>query len=157
MFCPICKCEFRTGFTRCEGCDADLVEDLDASPAPPDSVGASRGRLAPDLSGRKADYCGFLEMQEARAARDRLWETGIVAEIAVRPVPGSIPGGTLEEEFWLRVPADQVKRVMDLLGFHEGDGSGIESAGEFQVHRCERCGAELPPEEEFCPHCGAVG
>ena len=25
MFCPVCHDEFRPGFTRCEGCDADLV------------------------------------------------------------------------------------------------------------------------------------
>ncbi len=32
MFCPVCKDEFRPGFTRCADCDADLVESLDAAP-----------------------------------------------------------------------------------------------------------------------------
>jgi hypothetical protein len=28
MFCPICKAEYRLGFTRCNDCDVDLVENL---------------------------------------------------------------------------------------------------------------------------------
>jgi hypothetical protein len=30
MFCPKCKAEYRVGFTRCEDCNADLVESLGA-------------------------------------------------------------------------------------------------------------------------------
>lgn len=30
MFCPVCKCEFRPGFKRCNTCDVDLVETLPA-------------------------------------------------------------------------------------------------------------------------------
>lgn len=28
MFCPVCKGEFREGFTHCDNCNVDLVEDL---------------------------------------------------------------------------------------------------------------------------------
>jgi hypothetical protein len=28
MFCPICKCEFREGFTTCSDCNVSLVEAL---------------------------------------------------------------------------------------------------------------------------------
>jgi len=28
MFCPQCKAEYRVGFTRCSGCDVELVEHL---------------------------------------------------------------------------------------------------------------------------------
>ena len=28
MFCPSCRSEFRSGFTRCPDCDVDLVETL---------------------------------------------------------------------------------------------------------------------------------
>jgi hypothetical protein len=28
MFCPVCKAEYRPGFTRCSDCDVDLVEAL---------------------------------------------------------------------------------------------------------------------------------
>ena len=29
MFCPVCKAEYREGFTRCADCDADLVPSLE--------------------------------------------------------------------------------------------------------------------------------
>ncbi|HXZ13689.1 MAG TPA: hypothetical protein VEG64_14990 [Candidatus Sulfotelmatobacter sp.] len=28
MFCPVCKAEYRLGFTHCSDCDVDLVEHL---------------------------------------------------------------------------------------------------------------------------------
>jgi hypothetical protein len=31
MFCPVCKLEYRPGFTKCSDCDVNLVESLDAS------------------------------------------------------------------------------------------------------------------------------
>src|SRR5271157_4509346 len=34
MFCPICKAEYRFGFTRCSDCDVDLVETLPEEPGP---------------------------------------------------------------------------------------------------------------------------
>ena len=33
MFCPVCKAEYRPGFTRCSECDVALVERLDAAKA----------------------------------------------------------------------------------------------------------------------------
>jgi hypothetical protein len=36
MFCPICKAEYRQGFTRCSDCEVDLVETLPF--APPESA-----------------------------------------------------------------------------------------------------------------------
>lgn len=34
MFCPVCKAEYRTGFTHCSECDAELVERLEDAPPP---------------------------------------------------------------------------------------------------------------------------
>lgn len=146
MYCPVCRDQFRPGFTRCEGCDADLVESLDS----PASADTQQGSPAADLSGPKADYCGFLEMAEALEARDLLWSNGLVSEVVVRPAHGCMPGQSLEEEFWLRVPAGRIQAVASLLGFHEA-----EEAGEEEARSCPGCGARLPGEERFCPHCGA--
>jgi hypothetical protein len=33
MFCPVCKVEYRSGFTHCTDCDVDLVQELPAAPA----------------------------------------------------------------------------------------------------------------------------
>src|SRR5215467_8736989 len=32
MFCPVCRVEYRSGFTRCTDCDVDLVEELPPEP-----------------------------------------------------------------------------------------------------------------------------
>ncbi len=150
MFCPVCRDQFRPGFTRCEGCNADLVEQLDSG-----TGGDAPSRsLAPDMSGPKADYCGFLEMAEALEARDLLWSNGMGSEVVVRPAHGCKPGQPLQEEFWLRVPAKQVQAVAGLLGFHEVDGE-FEMPDPQEVRHCAGCGARLPGEEQFCPHCGA--
>lgn len=46
MFCPICKAEYRQGFTRCADCEVDLVYSLDQ--ATQDAPGAAHeGRLVP--------------------------------------------------------------------------------------------------------------
>lgn len=42
MFCPICKAEYREGFTRCNDCDVGLVSSLE----PPDIAIISRPVLA---------------------------------------------------------------------------------------------------------------
>src|SRR5215469_15519974 len=44
MFCPVCRAEYRQGFTRCADCDVDLVYSLDqtAQGRPPQ---AHEGRL----------------------------------------------------------------------------------------------------------------
>jgi hypothetical protein len=63
MFCPKCKSEYRFGFTRCEDCDVDLVESLDAP-----------GNRAPgdDLSAPVLLWSGFHTgtLEEIRAALD---------------------------------------------------------------------------------------
>jgi len=32
MFCPRCKAEYRSGFTRCSDCDVELVDQLPPDP-----------------------------------------------------------------------------------------------------------------------------
>jgi hypothetical protein len=36
MFCPLCKAEYREGYTRCADCDVDLVLTLPPQPDPPE-------------------------------------------------------------------------------------------------------------------------
>ena len=152
MFCPVCRDQFRAGFTRCEGCAADLVEQLDSGTDT--GAGSPAGSLAPDMSGAKADYCGFLDMEEALASRDLLWDNGLASEVVVRPAHGCRPGQPLQEEFWLRVPAKQVQAVAGLLGFHEAE-EDMDRLETDPSSPCPGCGAMLPDEERFCPHCGA--
>jgi len=41
MYCPLCKAEYRAGFTRCSDCDADLVDAVTTKP----DDGLSKGNL----------------------------------------------------------------------------------------------------------------
>lgn len=41
MYCPLCKGEYRAGFTRCSDCDVELVEAVTAKP----DDGLSKGNL----------------------------------------------------------------------------------------------------------------
>ena len=68
MFCPNCRDEYRAGFTRCATCDVDLVESLEA--APPKRQAAVVAEVAAEEA--TANFCGFLHLEEARAAREKL-------------------------------------------------------------------------------------
>ncbi len=146
MFCPKCRCEFRPGFTRCVSCDVDLVDDL--STVKPEEVDAPEPE--PVLI-RFAEVCGYLDLDEARHARDRLHDSRIVSELVIRTSPETPAGGPVVEEYWLRADARQIKRVQALL---EGSGTAPaehESAGSF---KCSNCGRPVREEESFCANCG---
>jgi hypothetical protein len=63
MFCPLCKAEYREGFTRCSDCETDLVASLDSSASP-------ARREGPSLAWRGDDPVAFgrvlAALQEAR-------------------------------------------------------------------------------------------
>jgi hypothetical protein len=86
MFCPVCKAEYRLGFTHCSDCDVDLVEHLD-----PERPGARRGDNA---------ELAFLlwtgtDTQAQRAICDALDHAKIVhhlrsREAGIRPLPSPV-------------------------------------------------------------------
>ena len=112
MFCPVCKGEFRPGFTRCGDCDVDLVEDLSAVRPVVSEVPAAEGLGDFDC----ADLCGFLTLDEARNARDTLRAERIRSEIAIRESPDSRLGEPIVEEFWLRVERRRFRVAAQRLG-----------------------------------------
>ena len=124
MFCPVCRDEFREGFTRCEDCDADLVVDLDMVPVSSiERPGAAAGASAPPPSTatgeeamiRMTHLCGFLTLEETREARDQLHHAGILSEILIREAPGGDPDRPVEEEFWLRVDHQRQAEAIQVL------------------------------------------
>ena len=147
MYCPVCKDEFRSGFTKCVGCRVDLVESLG------DAGTAAHGvRAAPtaQLYVPMVEYCGFLGLEEARRARDRLKEEQIRSEIVIRESPGSLQADRVEEEYWLRVERDRYKQAVARLGFDEATAGHADD-----TFQCGQCGAEVASEESSCPKCGA--
>jgi len=70
MFCPICKTEYRPGFTKCADCGVALVDHLPAGGAPGD-------KDAPrDSEGRELLWSG-LSAKLYEAVRDALDDAGI--------------------------------------------------------------------------------
>lgn len=153
MYCPVCRCEYRAGFTRCASCDEELVEALEPETT---EGGFESGRLLTD-PGPMMDFCGFVTLEDAREARDSVWNRGMPAEIAIRPVPGCLPGSAIREEYWLRIGRKTFQMVADLLGYdtaESGPGTGPEASAANGL-RCSDCGQPVAAQETFCPACGA--
>jgi hypothetical protein len=144
MFCPSCRDEFRAGFTRCASCGVDLVPELGASA--PRASGPAVPPAAPAAGPvPMAEYCGFLELDEAREARARLRGLGIRTEVVLRDAAHAPDA----EEYWLRVERARLAEAAQELGYHE-----VEESDAAQEFRCEECGASVPADASACPRCG---
>lgn len=149
MFCPVCRDEYRRGFTRCATCDVDLVESLTA--VAPAVASAVRGRVehrehaehAEATVGPMVPFCGFLTLDEARHAREACRGASLPADILISDSP---QGG---EEFWLRVRPADVRAVAATIGMDPG----VEST-EDAVFTCSACGATVRSSDDACPGCG---
>ena len=146
MFCPVCRDEYRAGFTRCAGCDVDLVASLDAVPRRPDAA------VLPEVAVEEAkvNFCGFETLDEARRACDQLREKKIAADILVDEAPGSKLTEPAREEFWIRVAPRHLRAVADLLGYPAGP---VDTAAE-DTFNCSACGAVVKASDSECPGCG---
>ena len=145
MFCPVCRDEYRPGFTRCATCDVDLVEIADA--------GVSR-KAAPVLAEiaaeeATANFCGFLTLDEARQARDKLREAHLPAEILIKDAPVTEAEPSVREEFWLRVRPKDFRTIVGIIGFEP-----VDSADADDAFGCSACGATVHASDEACPGCG---
>jgi len=147
MFCPVCRDEYRPGFTRCATCDVALVAALDQK---------ARSKPAPVLAEvaaeeATANFCGFLTLDEARQARDSVKKAGMPAEILIRDAPTPADGEPAQEEYWLRVRPKDFRAIVSIVGFEPAQSDGEDDAGVFG---CAECGATVPASAERCPGCG---
>jgi hypothetical protein len=148
MFCPKCKDEFRPGFTRCGRCNVDLVHDL--AQVKQESPSPAAGPPAPL---RLIDYCGYLSLDDARGARDRLREVQVRSEIVVRESPDAALHQPVREEYWLRVDASCLRKIAEILGdIPRAEEADTASESDFA---CGDCGQQVAEDESFCPKCGA--
>jgi hypothetical protein len=146
MYCPVCRDEYRPGFTRCATCDVALVPSLDAgAPKPPAAV-------IPEIAAEEAtvNFCGFLTLEEAREARGAVRGRGMRAEILICDPPGSDSRSDTKEEYWLRVTPRDLKAVAGLLGYE----TAVSSADAGDSFLCSACGATVGANDAACPGCG---
>ncbi|MDH3626111.1 MAG: hypothetical protein OEV00_12405 [Acidobacteriota bacterium] len=148
MYCPQCRDEFREGFTRCATCDVDLIADLESAPPPervPEKKDAARhAAVAPQM----LEYCGFLDLNEARTSRDQLRAESIRADILVREAPDAALDAPTDEEYWLRIESQLFRRASEILR-----PDAPVDGGEGTV-ACRDCGLTVSRGESFCPACG---
>jgi len=145
MFCPVCRDEFRPGFTQCASCEVPLVERLDGPVAEaPKAVMAEVP--ADDVT---ANFCGFLSLEEAREARDKVKQAGLPAEILIRDAPAPASGGPVPEEFWLRVRPADIRAVVGIVGFAPAEVPEADDA-----FGCSACGTTVHATDDACPGCG---
>lgn len=146
MFCPVCRDEYRSGFTRCGTCDVALVETLEAKePGRPSPVVAE----IPVEEEASANFCGFLTLEEATDARNKLRAAKLPAEILIKDTPKASPDAPAQEEFWLRVRPADMRAVAALIGFEPAEAP----AGD-DTFACSACGATVHPSDDACPGCG---
>lgn len=144
MYCPVCHDEYRPGFTRCATCDVDLVESV-AAKAPPKAVAVLAEVAAEEAT---ANFCGFLSLDEARAARDKVRDAGRRAEILICDAPRR-EDEPIKEEYWLRVAPRDFRQVASLIGFEPNPATGDEES-----FLCSACGATVRSTDAQCPGCG---
>lgn len=145
MFCPVCRDEFRPGFTRCGRCDVDLVASL--SERPPERAPRPEGP-PPDEPLRLADYCGFLSLEEALEARMRLRRERIRTEVVLREPADADLDRPPQDEYWLRVDISRLREIRTLVDPPAEVAPGDEEFG------CSECGAMVRADADSCPGCG---
>jgi hypothetical protein len=145
MFCPVCRDEYRPGFTQCATCGTKLVASLDAPGA---SVPAP---VLADATPEEilAVFCGFLTLDEARQARDKVRGAKLPADILIRETPGAAAGAPIQEEFWLRVRPRDFAAIENLIGFEPAASTGADD-----TFQCSACNSTVQASDDACPGCG---
>jgi rubrerythrin len=95
------------------------------------------------------DYCGFLDLDEARMARDSLRRELIRSEIVIREAADSTMDRSIKEEYWLRIEHKSFRASSEILGYDRVESDQEES------FNCSNCGTTIAEHETACPKCGA--
>ena len=127
-------------------CDVELVADRSA--VDPEYVDAPE-RLPVAI--QLVDVCGYLDLTEARQARDQLHQRKIASELVIRTSPETPAAGNVVEEYWLRADARQIRQVQAMLERSAPAPADDTAAAGF---KCSNCGRPVHKEESFCANCG---
>src|SRR5690349_12755190 len=114
MFCPKCRAEYRTGFTRCSDCKVALVDHL--APEEPEPDRERQGSAPTTGAGDTVEIARFMGIHQADFARSALESNGIEAWLD-QPFLANIAPHYMLATGGLRlfVRAADVKRAVEVL------------------------------------------
>ena len=133
MFCPQCRVEYRTGFTRCSDCDLDLVDTL---------------RQESERTGQANRIIWMGDSQETCVALClQLKDEGIRYQVTDGMKSRSM-GMTVTRKYELRVSAEDEKRAKEFLELPE---KVVEESSELTEEDEDQALMELPEGDESTP------
>jgi len=148
-FCPVCLCEYREGFTRCNTCDVELVDHLE------EEMDLSEESIQKALEGSELVSITRGELEVVKETRDLL-SSRRVASLIVDDDKTKTPPG-MPPRVSLVVSKDDVEKAAKILG--DKFQSMVEEEGhagnkELSYDTCPGCGAKVAETAEECPECG---
>jgi hypothetical protein len=163
-YCPICRGEYRQGFTVCAVCDAHLVASLDqAAPVMDDRS------MAEYLAGEELVLLTSMTIDKLKPLKNLLCRNGIANMIARQDEScgsGNCITGGCATNLDLVIAAKDIERAADILRaeFKQlaatvdelGDPDRLDRAIELDAESfpCPACEGEIKGGSAECPHCG---
>ena len=139
-FCPICHAEFRPGFTRCNVCDVDLVDQLE------EEMDLSEENVKAALEGKELVGVTRGTLEVVKETRDLLASHRIASIIVDDEDSPKVHG--MPPRVVLVVSKDDIEGAALVLGsqFKEMvEEEGME-APELKYENCPACGTQVPEE-----------
>lgn len=163
-FCPVCRSEYRAGFTSCKACgDVALVDELPkkiamteeeiASGRPVAYSDSEEGVRVVEVDGVKLDAARIFVFEQAADIKATLEEQHVPA--ALVPLDElTFKDNVKRYEVRVRV-ADLAKAQALLLEAWRRDleVADAEPTGSVAIDKCPACGATVPLDVEECPDC----
>lgn len=167
MICPVCKAEYRQGFTRCSDCEVDLVNTYEEAARHPVFRESAAPQDYPEQLWRGTDphfYLGLLRYLGAKRI--------VCLGRPVNPPPYDSfeeqpAGAGFSTEFEILVSKQDVSFARWILRSEEAiykeeetDGKSTEGQDDESdvpldvAGVCPLCGGEFPSASSPCPNCG---
>ena len=147
-FCPICQAEFRQGFTRCNACDVDLVDQLE------EEMDLSEENVKAAVEGKELVGVTRGPLDVVKETRDLLGAHRIASIIVDDEESAKIEG--MPPRVVLVVPKDDIEAAALVLGskFKKMvEEEGMETP-DLKYENCPACGTQVSEDTEECPECG---
>jgi transcription initiation factor IIE alpha subunit len=147
-FCPVCLSEFREGFTHCNSCDVDLVDQL------PEEMDLSEENIRQALEGKELVPVTRGDLEVVKETRDLLSKNRLASIIVDDDQEPAHPGAP--KRVVLVVNGDDLEKAVKLLGdkFQKMVKQEGHEVDELVYDVCPACQTKVPENTEECPECG---